>query len=115
MKQSNIEALEGIAEKIDLAALGLPDSIAAKFHRIATSLQSIIASEKSGELGGGEINETELVVKLTGIVRECDERFEKVGGSSRHWVRDFFLPYIRQHGLDVRALSQPKNTEPERG
>jgi hypothetical protein len=34
----------------------------------------------------------ELVRDLTRVVREADEMFEREGGSSRHWVRDCFLP-----------------------
>lgn len=35
-----------------------------------------------------------LVAALSSIVREADREFQRVGGSSRHWVRDCFGNYI---------------------
>ncbi len=44
------------------------------------------------------------VAQLTAIVREADEVFQRVGGSSRHWVTDCFVPLLEQAGLKlVRA------------
>jgi hypothetical protein len=42
-----------------------------------------------------------LVTRITAAVREADRTFERVGGSSRHWVRDCFLPTLEKHGLAV--------------
>lgn len=41
----------------------------------------------------------ELLARVTRAIRESDEGFEKTGGSSRHWVRDWFLPKMQEHGL----------------
>ena len=41
----------------------------------------------------------DLVRVLTSIVREIDPLFEAEGGSTRHWVRDFFLPELERRGL----------------
>jgi hypothetical protein len=38
---------------------------------------------------------------ITQAVREADIHFERVGGSSRHWVRDCFLPMLEKHGLKI--------------
>jgi len=38
---------------------------------------------------------------VTVAVREADRSFQASGGSSRHWVRDWFLPYLRQKNLEV--------------
>jgi hypothetical protein len=38
---------------------------------------------------------------LTQAVREADKEFERCGGSSRHWVRECFLPALDAHGLLV--------------
>jgi len=46
-------------------------------------------------------HDTEMVNKLTAVVREADELFEKVGGSSRHWVRDCFVQILEKEGLRV--------------
>ncbi len=46
-------------------------------------------------------DDNEIVRAITAIVREADEVFQRVGGSSRHWVRDCFLPALSQHGWFV--------------
>jgi len=38
----------------------------------------------------------ELVYAITSIVRAADELLEKEGGGTRHWVRDYFLPLLRE-------------------
>lgn len=43
----------------------------------------------------------ELVMQLTAIVREADEEFQSEGGSSRHWVRDHFLPRLEGAGVSL--------------
>lgn len=48
-----------------------------------------------------EPEETTLVREITKIVRTADEQFEKDGGSSRHWVRDNFLPTLRSAGWRI--------------
>lgn len=45
----------------------------------------------------------DLQPRITQAVREADEHFERVGGSSRHWVRDCFLPMIEKHGLKIES------------
>lgn len=40
----------------------------------------------------------EITAAITAIVREADEGFQKAGGTSRHWARDWFLPLMYQHG-----------------
>lgn len=52
----------------------------------------------------GPADQTEdlaLVTALSAIVREADEVFERSGGSSRHWVRDCFLPVLNRAGWQV--------------
>ncbi len=39
--------------------------------------------------------------RLTAAVREADLHFEKVGGSSRHYVRDYLLPALAEAKLKV--------------
>lgn len=43
----------------------------------------------------------DLVRVLTRACREADETFERVGGSTRHWVRDCFLPALAKHHLTL--------------
>jgi len=45
--------------------------------------------------------EQELVNRVTRVVRKADAGFEKSGGSSRHWVRDQFLPLLHEEGLSI--------------
>ncbi len=49
----------------------------------------------------GPINQSEqgdIVAAITAIVRDADQTFQKVGGTSRHWVRDCFLPLLNRRG-----------------
>jgi hypothetical protein len=41
------------------------------------------------------------VAKITAVVREADQDFERVGGSSRHWVRECLLPRLEAAGLRI--------------
>lgn len=60
------------------------------------------------------IEETELLRLVTLAVRRADKEFEEGGGSSRHWVRDHFLPCIRMQGLEiVKDNSSPVLDIPE--
>lgn len=48
----------------------------------------------------------ELVSEITAAVRVADERFESVGGSSRHFVRECLLPALDEAGLEVVTREQ---------
>lgn len=50
----------------------------------------------------------EFVREITAIVREADERFEVEGGSSRHWVRDHFLPGLEAAGFEIVQKPPPR-------
>ena len=39
--------------------------------------------------------------RLTAAVREADQAFERVGGSTRHYVNDCLLPMLEAAGLSV--------------
>lgn len=54
----------------------------------------------------------EIVRALTAVVREADAVFERVGGGSRHWVRDCFLPLLNQSGWRITV---PATWLPRRG
>lgn len=53
----------------------------------------------------------EIVKAMTRAMREADETFERVGGSTRHHVRDCLLPNLYKHGL-VIALRAALAAEP---
>lgn len=44
----------------------------------------------------------ELIRRMTAAMREADKTFERVGGSTRHHVRDCLLPVLEKHGLELR-------------
>lgn len=46
-------------------------------------------------------NSDAIVNTVTRIVRDADRAFQKSGGSSRHWVRDCFLPMLNARGLRI--------------
>lgn len=57
--------------------------------------------EPSTSAERGERDEHELVRTIAKAVRAADREFETSGGSSRHWVRDHFLPHLYAAGLMV--------------
>jgi len=71
---------------------------------------------EEGEVGGGlmeprakdvetveQSEDAGIVAAVTAIVREADQLFERVGGSSRHWVRDCFLPLLNKEGFSIQC------------
>jgi hypothetical protein len=55
------------------------------------------------------------VAAITLVVREADDQFRKGGGSSRHWVRDCFLPTLNRHGWYVDAHPDAPELVPATG
>lgn len=53
-----------------------------------------------------EPDESDLVRAITKICRTADEEFQQAGGSSRHWVRDHFLPNLRADGWRIVKLKK---------
>jgi hypothetical protein len=49
---------------------------------------------------------------LTAAMREADALHERVGGGTRHYVRDCLLPTLAKHGLTVAALTEAKQQGP---
>lgn len=49
---------------------------------------------------------SDLEAKLTAAVREADLLFEKVGGSSRHYVRECLMPVLTTYKL--RLIEDPE-------
>lgn len=45
--------------------------------------------------------QVKLIQRVTRAVRKADVDFERVGGSSRHWVVECFLPELENEGLLV--------------
>ncbi len=55
------------------------------------------------------LEESELVQAVTAIVRKADAEFQRDGGSSRHWVRDYFLPLLKAGGWELsRSVRQSR-------
>jgi hypothetical protein len=46
-----------------------------------------------------------VAASLTAAMREADKTFERVGGSTRHYVRDCLLPILEKHGLRLTAAA----------
>lgn len=82
---------------------------------IGTWQHIIRMCEKAGYQPTGVLREsssvgatpTDAVAALTAIVREADQLFERVGGSSRHWVRDCFLPLLERAGWTMTRNVEP--------
>lgn len=45
--------------------------------------------------------DAKTVSHVTAVCRKVDPEFEKEGGGTRHWVRDFFLPALAEAGYVV--------------
>ncbi len=56
-----------------------------------------------------ELEESEILRRVTIATRQADDDFKVAGGSSRHWVRDHFLPYLRQQGLKLVEDGAPND------
>jgi hypothetical protein len=48
----------------------------------------------------------EIVKRLTQAMREADRNFEKVGGSTRHHVRDCLIPILKKYGLLIQLCGE---------
>lgn len=48
----------------------------------------------------------DLLAAATRAVRAADQAFQKVGGSSRHWIRECFFPQLAEHGLAIVRQEQ---------
>ena len=51
------------------------------------------------------------VEEITRIVRDADQDFEGSGGSTRHWVRDCFLPALEKSGLRIVGAPAPASAQ----
>ena len=49
------------------------------------------------------LQKADLIRLVSGVVREADMAFEESGGTSRHWVREQFLPRLAEAGLRIHA------------
>ena len=62
-----------------------------------------------------EEQEAEIVRRLTAAMREADRTFERVGGSTRHHIRDCLVPILGKHGLAVQIINQESPVSNEQG
>lgn len=72
----------------------------ASYQRVAVqgdvvALADLLAAQRA------EVLEQTYEQTITAAIREADRVFEKVGGSTRHYVRDCLLPIMKKHGLIV--------------
>ena len=44
---------------------------------------------------------------LIRIVREADHILERIGGGTKHWVRDCFLPVLTRRGYAIERVREP--------
>lgn len=49
-------------------------------------------------------DDAELVRRMTAAMREADAAFERLGGSTRHHVRECLLPVLEKHGLKLSLV-----------
>lgn len=88
--------------------------------KAAEWLREYIRDGKEGSLPPQQIpnpeaDELELMRRMTAAMREADETFERVGGSTRHHVRDCLLPILGSHGLRLRLAVKTSCFDPRTG
>ena len=55
-----------------------------------------------------------VIKQVTEVVRAADRAFESSGGSSRHWVREQFIPCLEDAGLRIVPAAYIERLEAER-
>lgn len=50
------------------------------------------------------MTENQQIAIMTEIMREADKAFEKIGGGTRHYVRDLLIPMMKERGLCIVHL-----------
>jgi hypothetical protein len=88
------------------------EHLAAEIARALAEVRAETPLFSVSDLMGDQAEDSDTVAAITAIVREADHAFETSGGSSRHWVRDQFLPRLNAHGW--RVLSPLAHPAPER-
>lgn len=74
--------------------------------RAALAFAPAEATEVERALRQAQVTEESgLFSVLTSAVREADQLHQAVGGGTRHWIRECFLPALERHGLAVIALA----------
>ena len=49
--------------------------------------------------------DVEMIRRITKIVRQADQRFMKVGGTTRHYVIECLIPCLEENGLTVHVAN----------
>lgn len=91
--------------------------------KVITSYNNMVIKDwKAGEwldespspsLPETEQGNEQFLEEMTAIMREADQRFEMVGGGTRHYMRDIFLPMMEERGLlIVKRHSKIETSEP---
>jgi hypothetical protein len=62
---------------------------------------ALATAEASAQGEAGRLSESETVSLLTEAMRAADQAFERVGGSTRHHVRDCLMPELERMGLTI--------------
>jgi hypothetical protein len=47
-----------------------------------------------------------LISKITRAVRNADSKFDRIGGTSRHWTIECFLPELENENLVILTKNQ---------
>lgn len=89
-------------------ALESSDVMSAAAHALLSDYIEQSSAEASAQGEAGRLNESEVASLLTEAMRAADQAFERIGGSTRHHVRECLVPELERMGLTVvRAKSVP--------
>jgi hypothetical protein len=96
---------------IDINALKTRNFSVEEFLRVyeSTGFQTITPVEPDIQLLDNAKSETYDAV--TAVMRDADKEFEKIGGSTRHYVRDVLLPLLEQAGIRLCRVNQKQKQD----
>ena len=55
--------------------------------------------------------EAQTLRQMTLAMREADQHFERVGGGTRHYLRDCLFPVLAKHGIGLHFVPTAAQTE----
>lgn len=88
----------------EIGYVDVPWLTAAEVDELIAGIAALRASAVPPAAIAEQGENTAIVNAVTAVVREADRAFEKGGGSSRHWVRDWFLPTLNRAGWAVYRI-----------
>lgn len=102
-----------MASQLESVFWSIPAENMAARHAVRVMADDLREANCTRSIAPTQEDDADVVAALTAVVREADQEFQRVGGSSRHWTRDCFLPLLNKAGFVIaRALGRPREDPP---